>query len=592
MHGRLKVKEKAEIELEKKKKYQEKANRFKYGLDLCLKAKAKNDYNAEVMRISWDLVAMNPDVYSIWNMRKEYIMNKKDEFDKQLELRKSLKENVLKDEQTLDDVKNDDEKSSDVMKEETPNETKEDQKKPVTEDELIEQFQKLCNDELELTEYALLKNSKSYSAWQHRLWILAIIPKPNFKREFQLNEAYLQKDGRNLHCWHYRTNLCNISGRDIQDEINFSMERIKDNLSAFSYSTLYYRSLTLTKASNSGLIDFSKCWSDEYSLIENALFTEPNDQALWFYLRWLLLINFGQCLSLEESKSNETNLVKIIFNNQLKLLMFYFDKVVKKFPYQLIQLNSATIRNEELNSVKHRPSKLWFVHLNEESLDEVRLDELRLKLAKSNSYHFWTNNELKEIRPKMEIRSEQLESLLTLRQLEPDNKWLNLILSYFENTDQLQILDDLIRLDSLRTNYYEDQKSKIRLEKIISSLDLNESSFNLANQRLTVLYTPEPFSHLNELNLSGNQIRCLSTNLNCLVSLQHLIVDDNQLDKIERNFTLPNLHTLSLRNNKLTNHSGIHHLNNCPKLKLVHLSGNRLTDEDLNVLVKNGIHCD
>lgn len=37
-HGRLKVKDKAEIEAEKKKKYQEKAARFKAGLDLCLKS--------------------------------------------------------------------------------------------------------------------------------------------------------------------------------------------------------------------------------------------------------------------------------------------------------------------------------------------------------------------------------------------------------------------------------------------------------------------------------------------------------------------------------------------------------------------------
>lgn len=69
--------------------------------------------------------------------------------------------------------------------------------KPPTEEQLTDEFQKLCNVELELTECALLKNAKSYSAWNHRLWILSLIPRPDFQREFRLNEAYLQKDGRN-----------------------------------------------------------------------------------------------------------------------------------------------------------------------------------------------------------------------------------------------------------------------------------------------------------------------------------------------------------------------------------------------------------
>ena len=169
------------------------------------------------MRITWDLVAMNPDVYSIWNMRKEYIMNKKEAYDRQLnELRSRIKDTQTnaneepKDESIKESNDESNEEQNEKRKDESIKELNEelDEKRkddlidnetatPTSEDELIEQFQKLCNDELELTECALLKNSKSYSAWQHRLWILGLIPKPNFKREFQLNEAYLQKDGRN-----------------------------------------------------------------------------------------------------------------------------------------------------------------------------------------------------------------------------------------------------------------------------------------------------------------------------------------------------------------------------------------------------------
>lgn len=366
-----------------------------------------------------------------------------------------------------------------------------------------------------------------------------------------------------VHCWHYRVNLCNISGRELEDEINFSLDRIKDNLSAFSYSTLYYRSLVLTKASNAGLIDFSKRWLDEYGLIENALFTEPNDQALWFYLRWLLLTNFGKCLTLDEQRHNETSLVKIVFNRETKSLVFYLNRVVKVFPFEKIALladsnKTVSISRDRLCTVKHRSSKLWYTQLDYvNSLDEVCLDgESKLKLVGLDGQQRWVNDEHVESAANLQMRihNEQLESLLTLRQLEPDNKWLNLILSYFENADQQQILDDLVRLDPLRTNYYEDQKSKIRLEKLIANLDVDQSSVDLSRQQITVLYTPEPFAHLTALDLTGNRIRCLSTNLNCLVSLESLIVDHNLIDKIQRNFTLPNLKTISLRNNsKLDN---------------------------------------
>lgn len=175
------------------------------------------------MRMTWDLVVMSPDVSTLWNMRKEFIMIKKDEFDAQLkELKDQVHLNQINDHlnqtndrlnQTNDHLnqindhlnQTDDQLLIREIKNECSNleiNSQNDEKSSktvcsLTEDELIDRFQNLCNDELELTEYALLKNAKSYSAWQHRLWILGLIPRPDFKREFQLNEAYLQKDGRN-----------------------------------------------------------------------------------------------------------------------------------------------------------------------------------------------------------------------------------------------------------------------------------------------------------------------------------------------------------------------------------------------------------
>lgn len=172
------------------------------------------------MRTTWDLLCTNPDVYSIWNMRKEFVLNKKAEYERQLEELRSSVAAELSKPKVDEEAEGDKEAAGTELKEEIkknsedylegnsgghsedkvePNQEAPGKQEagPPTEDELTSEFQKLCNDELELTEHALFKNSKSYSAWNHRLWILSLIPKPDFQREFHLNENYLKKDGRN-----------------------------------------------------------------------------------------------------------------------------------------------------------------------------------------------------------------------------------------------------------------------------------------------------------------------------------------------------------------------------------------------------------
>ena len=153
------------------------------------------------MRVTWDLLCANPDVYSIWNMRKEFIVNKKADYERRLdELRSSeeleVAEVMMQPQSEKQETKPEGSAEDNAEPSCGDNQSKE-EAKPPTADELTSEFQKLCNEELELTEFALLKNSKSYSAWNHRLWILSLIPKPDFQREFRLNELYLQKDGRN-----------------------------------------------------------------------------------------------------------------------------------------------------------------------------------------------------------------------------------------------------------------------------------------------------------------------------------------------------------------------------------------------------------
>jgi hypothetical protein len=57
--------------------------------------------------------------------------------------------------------------------------------------------QKLMQDELGFLESCLKMNPKSYGAWQHRCFIMENMPRPDWERELQLCNTFLQYDERN-----------------------------------------------------------------------------------------------------------------------------------------------------------------------------------------------------------------------------------------------------------------------------------------------------------------------------------------------------------------------------------------------------------
>lgn len=148
------------------------------------------DHKIVIVRIS--------DVYSVWNYRKEFIIKERDEYESKVKELNKLRRKIEAEEEPVNETRSN-EDNADKDEEKHTTISKQDRLKQLDENEseLKFNFQRLCKDELELSEYSLIKNSKSYSAWQHRLFILSVIPEPDFQREFALNENYLQKDGRN-----------------------------------------------------------------------------------------------------------------------------------------------------------------------------------------------------------------------------------------------------------------------------------------------------------------------------------------------------------------------------------------------------------
>lgn len=245
MHGRLKVKTSREQEEERKIQEREKAYHLKALteklFDLRPQMKASADL-AEFFQLTTELLLINPDFYTVWNIRKETL---------------------------LECVERNGERANEMLKNELP-----------------------------FTLDCLKKNEKSYSVWQYRIWILSQLPKSEYENEILLCNTFLAKDERNFHCWDYRSYISDVANTDLKSEFDFTTEKIKSNFSNFSAwhrrHKLLIRGLSLADAGKCpSECNLKLIWNDEYNLILNALYTDPSDQSPWLYHNWLVKNNFG-----------------------------------------------------------------------------------------------------------------------------------------------------------------------------------------------------------------------------------------------------------------------------------------------------------
>ncbi|KAF1336809.1 Geranylgeranyl transferase type-2 subunit alpha, partial [Globisporangium splendens] len=131
-------------------------------------------------------------------------------------------------------------------------------------------------EELAKTE---LKLTLSYSAWFQRQWIIDR-GLGDLQKEIGLCNKLLELDERNFHCWNYRRHVCRLAGVSREDELAFATLKVEQNFS--NYSALHHRSISLEDPLAPDVI------FDEIGLVQQAVFTEPDDQSAWFYYRWLL----------------------------------------------------------------------------------------------------------------------------------------------------------------------------------------------------------------------------------------------------------------------------------------------------------------
>ncbi|EME32703.1 Geranylgeranyl transferase type-2 subunit alpha [Galdieria sulphuraria] len=215
----------------------------KEALETC----KQRDFSSQALSLVNRVLELNPDEYSLWNYHKRFVLN---EIEK-------------------------------IMNYE-----------PASFQEAAEQ---LFDSEFELTQRALYRHPKAYSAWQHRIFLLKTakyhlpskIYEGYFKKELEICAKLLDLDDRNFHGWAHRMRVGDIRGlQPSREELQFVTERIYGNFS--NYSAWHHRSRILPILFKDQRDQYYLAVQEDLELVKQAIFTEPEDQSAWFYFRWLL----------------------------------------------------------------------------------------------------------------------------------------------------------------------------------------------------------------------------------------------------------------------------------------------------------------
>lgn len=446
MHGRLKVRTTEEEKERKKKEQALKVKAYKAAMTKIISKRQNLEYDDEMLSYTTPILQRNPDVSTLWNIRRECILSK---------------------------VKK--------LKEEETECTEENVEKVNKEDDI----QKVFETEIGLTEQCLLVNPKSYNIWHHRMWLLEQAPEANWQREVLLCNKYLKMDERNFHTWDYRRYVVDKAQVAKQDELDFCTEKIKVNFS--NYSSWHHRSLLLPilhpyegEARPKRPMTEEKL-KEELEMVLTAAFTDPNDSSAWFYQRWLLGYSQPELAVAAFRCSPEKTVLsftKLLTDHGLRVILKGKDK---QFEFKQLNLLNGKVSDTIFYSHERVENPLDFEQLEVYAGNFSTV--LNLKHFNGHNYYCHSLANTSTYSPDVlnELKS-QLESCESLLEYEPDSKWCILTSAllmraidcskYHQRT--IEHLKKLQTVDSLRANYYKDLSSKWILQKCLLQWSQNE----------------------------------------------------------------------------------------------------------------------
>ncbi|RYH19534.1 hypothetical protein EON65_25955 [archaeon] len=166
-------------------------------------------------------------------------------------------------------------------------------------------------------------------AWHHRLWIVDrfVI---DYESELSLCKEFLTADQRNFHCWNYRRAVFQRSGLQPSSELDFCLDKIQENFS--NYSAFHHRSIYIKYAEMS----MQEIFDSEWPLIENAVYTEPDDQSAWWYYQFLVTLAHGHIADAEDAQEYVQWLQSVLTRHMEVLLGLIEVEETSRWPHMIL----------------------------------------------------------------------------------------------------------------------------------------------------------------------------------------------------------------------------------------------------------------
>lgn len=230
--------------------------------DKVFKGREENVYSVDQLNLVTDLLMLNPEFYTIWNIRRELLTK-------------------LFDSKQLDKIK-------------------------------------ALNDDLKFVMVLFKRYPKCYWIYNHRLWVLKSLgDNSDWKFELGVVSKVLALDQRNFHAWQLRrvitqnmentarNNPLNILLINL-NEFDFTTSKVNNNISNFSAwhnrSKLIPKIYDLFKEVNLNVINSNEVtkkafgiFKDPHSilhhelkLVNTGMYMDVEDTSVWLYLYWLL----------------------------------------------------------------------------------------------------------------------------------------------------------------------------------------------------------------------------------------------------------------------------------------------------------------
>ncbi|XP_016962499.1 geranylgeranyl transferase type-2 subunit alpha [Drosophila biarmipes] len=484
MHGRVKVRTTEEERERKKKEQALKVRAYRAAMGRIQKKREAGELDNEMLTLTVQILQRNPDVSTLWNIRRECVLEKLSKLKEEAEIE---------------------------AKQPTQAEPLGD-KPPEKDDKAHSIF--TC--ELDLTEQCLMVNPKSYNAWHHRCWTLEQDPRADWQRELQLCNKYLKYDERNFHTWDYRRYVTAKAAVPAAQELDFCTEKIKVNFS--NYSSWHHRSLLLPELYPNEQRDrpmSEEKLQQELEMVLTAAFTDPNDSSAWFYQRWLLGsgAQLDQVPRIAAFRLESHGAVLAIDNpypdlEQLKAELVGGGQTVKLQSWLPVDRTGTCWKCQQ--TFDYQRNSTYSLKLSDQ---EVNLSPL----PGSGDGAFYFTPPHAAASCSMELLKElqtQLQSCLDLLEYEPDSKWTLLTSALLmraidvsaNHEKSLAHLAKLEKVDAMREGYYKDLAARWTLEYELAKWPQTEGfprNFTLAEDVLLAsLPYGQYFVIADELNLS------------------------------------------------------------------------------------------